>query len=149
TVVGQIYALDFDSGIFGQPSGTLQVNVQVNGNNNLINQTVTPPVANTFDAGSVTFLHYHYIFVADNTTTSLQFTDVGAGNQFADTLIDSVLVAPNMLANPNFELGNFSTPGDVQSWVVGGNANVAQLAEGATSPTHSAAFSVGTDSQGD
>src|SRR5438270_9860169 len=29
TIVGNLYELDFDAGIFGQPDGTLQLNVQV------------------------------------------------------------------------------------------------------------------------
>ena len=85
TVVGKLYSLDFDAGIFGQPTGTLQINVQVNGNNNLINQTVTPPVAGSFEPASIVFQHYHYLFVADSTTTTVQFTDVGSGNNNADT----------------------------------------------------------------
>ena len=149
TVVGKIYSLDFDAGIFGQPTNTLQVNVQVNGSNNLINQTITPPVANTFDAASVAFQHHHYVFVADSTTTTLQFTDIGFGNLNADTLIDSVSVAANLLLNPHFEIGPEATLGTVTNWVVGGPGNVAQLAEGSTSPTHSATFSAGNDPAGD
>src|SRR3954447_642819 len=148
TVVGQLYSLDFDSGVVGQPTGTMQMNVQVSGSNNLINQTVTPPAANTSDPNSVVFQHYHFIFVADSTNTTLQFTDVGTGNSVADTLVDSVSVASNILLNPNFENGPFGSPGNVSGWAVGGPASVASLAEGATSPSHSAAFSAGTDSQG-
>src|SRR5206468_7944844 len=98
---------------------------------------------------SVVFQHFHYTFIADSTTTTVQFTDVGLNNQTADTLIDSVSVAPNLLSNPNFDVGIFNTPGNVASWVVAGNGHVAQLDEGATSPSHGAAFSAGTNSQGD
>jgi hypothetical protein len=149
TVVGKGYILNFDSGIFGQPTGTLQLNVKVTGNSTLVDQTVTPPVANTNDASSVTFQKYRFVFVADSTTTTLSFTDVGLGNANADTLVDSVSVVANLLANPNFELGTENTPGDVMNWVVGGNGNVAEVAEGSTSPTHSATFSAGADSEGD
>ncbi|MFL6513980.1 MAG: DUF642 domain-containing protein, partial [Chthoniobacterales bacterium] len=148
TVVGQLYSLDFDSGVVGQPTGTMQMNVQVTGSNNLINQTVTPPAANTSDPNSVVFQHYHFIFVADSTTTTLQFTDIGIGNSVADTLVDSVSVAANILLNPNFETGPFNSLGTVSGWAVGGPASIASLEEGSTSPSHSAAFSAGGDSQG-
>src|SRR5215212_4668132 len=149
TVVGTSYVLDFDSGIFGVRSGAaLQLNVQVLGNGTLINDTVTPPDAGTFTGDAVTFQHYHYTFVANSTTSTVRFMDIGLGNANADTLIDSVSVVANKLANPNFELGNFNSVGVVTNWVVGGNQKIGQLAEGATTPTHAAAFNTGGDFAG-
>ena len=44
TTSGQTYSLDFDAGIFGQPSGApLQLRAQVLGNATLLDQLVTPP----------------------------------------------------------------------------------------------------------
>src|SRR5207248_6044208 len=136
----------FDSGIFGTGTGPdLQVNVQVLGNGTLLNQTVTPPEAGTFDPNAVVFQHYHFSFIANSAITTLRFTDIGTANANADTLLDSVAVVQNLLANPDFETAPFASPGNVTSWVVGGNASVASLADGATSPMHSAAISAGPD----
>src|SRR6185295_4695527 len=78
TVAGTVYSLDFDAGIFGQRSGSaLQIQVQVLGVGTPLNQTVTPPEAGTFTAGSVTFQHYHFTFTADGSTATLRFTAVG------------------------------------------------------------------------
>ena len=150
TVAGRTYVLDFDSGIAGvNSSSPLQLNVQVTGSATLLNQTVTPPEAGTYTASDVVFQHYHYLFVADSATTEIRFTDVGLGNAAADTLLDSVaIVENNLIANPDFEMPPFSSPGNISDWIVGGNQHLESVAEGATSPTHAAAFSAGGDYQG-
>jgi hypothetical protein len=51
------------------------------------------------------------------------------------------------LTNADFETGPFTTQNVVTGWTVTGNA--ADLAQGATSGTHSAGLSAGADSQGD
>ena len=89
---GQVYTLDFDSGIFGQTSSTLQLRVQVIGNSSLIDQTLTPPYAGTYTPSQMIFQHYHFTFTANSSTTVLQFTDVGLGNASADTILDTVSV---------------------------------------------------------
>jgi hypothetical protein len=53
-VPGGIYRLVFDAGIFGRPNNTLQLRAQVFGGASLVNQLVTPPVANTYDPLAVT-----------------------------------------------------------------------------------------------
>src|SRR5205085_11174483 len=45
TTAGTVYKLDFDAGIFGQPSGSpLQLRLQVTGPGSLLDQTLSPPV---------------------------------------------------------------------------------------------------------
>jgi hypothetical protein len=53
-----------------------------------------------------------------------------------------------LLTNGNFETGPFNTWGAVAGWTVSGPGKIEIAAEGATSPTHSAAFSTGGDTQG-
>src|ERR1700736_36945 len=55
----------------------------------------------------------------------------------------------NAVSNGDFETGPLDTSSTVTNWTVGGGANVTQKdAYGATSPTHSAVFNDGANSQG-
>jgi hypothetical protein len=102
TVGGQTYSVDFDVGIYGSKNGTLQLRVQVNGNSSLLDQTVTPAYANTFTASAMTFTHYHYTFVADGSRATLQFSDIGLGNPYSDTILDTVsVVGPTPTPTPS------------------------------------------------
>src|SRR3954451_3885805 len=47
TTVGQTYNVDFDAGIFGTKTGTVQMRVQAIGSSTLLDQTVSPPSADT------------------------------------------------------------------------------------------------------
>src|SRR5205823_1307143 len=51
--IGQTYNLDFDAGIFGKKTGSVNLQAQVLGGSILLDQTVTPPSANTTDPNSV------------------------------------------------------------------------------------------------
>jgi hypothetical protein len=150
---GQSYAVEFDAGIFGQRSGgPLQLRVQVVGNGALVDQTITPPDAFTFNPALVKFQHYRFTFTANSMSTTLMFTSVGLGNSSADQVVDTValsLINPGnpALTNGDFETGPFNTRGSVTGWTVGGH--VADNMEGATSFSHAAALSEGGDSQGD
>jgi hypothetical protein len=66
--------------------------VQLLGNGAVLDQTITPPDAFTFDPGAVVFQHYHFTFTANTGSTVLQFQDIGTGNSAADPLIDTVSV---------------------------------------------------------
>lgn len=153
TAIGEVYRVDFDAGIFGQPTGgPLQLNVQITGSGSLLNQTVTPPVALTFTPAAVVFGHYYFSFTANSATTTIQFTDIGLGNADADTVVDTVSVQPeeNLLTNGNFETGPFDTASTVSGWTVSGNgAIVDRSAQGNAGGSHAAAFSAGGDFQGD
>jgi hypothetical protein len=87
-----VYTLDFDAGIYGQKTGTLQLRVQVLGRSVPLDQTVTPPYAGTYSANLVIFGHYHFVFTADSSTCTLLFTDIGLGNASADTIVDTVSI---------------------------------------------------------
>jgi hypothetical protein len=88
-----MYAIDFDAGIFGKRSGApLQLRVEIIGAGTIVDQTVTPPEAGTYDPAAVLFQHYHIIFKANNTSTVLRFTSVGFGNGGADQVVDTVTV---------------------------------------------------------
>jgi Protein of unknown function (DUF642) len=152
TINGQTYTLDFDTGIFGVPvlGSTLLLNVMVQGNATLLNETVLPPSANTYDANSIIFHHHHFTFTADSNTTTLQFSDIGTGNPSADTVLDTVIVVPNhnVLVNGDFETAPFNTIGTVSGWSVAGNNAVADRSDqGTAGGTHAAAFNVAGDSQ--
>ena len=83
--------------------------------------------------------------------------DIGLGNASADTLLDTVSVKENPLPPPttlpltnwDFETSPFYSVGTVSGWTVGGNGNIAVTEAGATTGTHSAAFSAGADSDND
>ena len=88
-----MYRVDFDAGIFGKRSGAaLQLQVQAIGTGTPLNQTVTPPDANTFTASAVTFQHFQFTFTADSSNTTLRFTSVGTGNTNADQVVDTVSI---------------------------------------------------------
>jgi len=56
--------VEFDAGIFGiRDAGPLHLNVQVLGTATLLDETITPPEAGSFNPA--TFHHYRYTFVAD------------------------------------------------------------------------------------
>ena len=146
TVAGQGYVVDFDAGIYGTPSGVLQLNLQVLGGATLVNQTVTPPLSNTFDPNLVVFQHYRSIFDADSATTTLRFSDIGLNNIVADTMLDSVVVRPNLVLNGSFEAPPHSV-NTVTNWTISGNGKVESSPEGSTTPTHSGVLNAGSDSE--
>jgi hypothetical protein len=90
--------------------------------------------------------HYHYTFVANSTTTNLQFTD-RARQRHADTLIDSVSVIKiDSLIRISKSALSFRRHGHELG--CRRQSKIAQIAEGSTTPTHSAALSASSDSQG-
>ena len=160
TVPGRSYAFEFDSGVFGKPDGNLQLRFQVFGNTSQVDETLPPPVINSYDPAQMEFHHYFRVFTADSTSTTVRFTDVGLGNANADVVVDAVSVvampsptpAPTPatlpLVNGNFESWPFNYPGNVAGWTVAGNKHIECISQGATSPIHSAGFSVGGSSTG-
>ena len=92
TTPGKSYSLDFEAGIFGVKTGNLQLQVQLTGLGALLDQKITPPYPESYQANSIAFQHYHYTFTADSSLTALQFTDVGLGNANADLVLDTVTV---------------------------------------------------------
>jgi hypothetical protein len=152
TAAGQWYVLDFDSGIYGQRSGSpLQLSLQISGGPNQISYLVTPPETHS----PVSFHHYRFTFIAGSANTTLQFSDVGLGNANADVLLDAVTVQPTPapaagplpLVNGTFESSPFDSNGSIAGWSVGGAGDLAASAEGATSGSHAAVFSIGQDSE--
>ena len=89
TVNGQSYNLDYDAAVIGSPGGTLSLQVQVIGAGNTILFT------DTFDPGVGSFAHHFGPFVANDTSTTLIFTDSGAAGagQNAAVAVDNVVVA--------------------------------------------------------
>src|ERR1051325_9303778 len=94
TTSGQSYSLDFDAGIFGTKTGSVQIRVQAlgNANSSLLDQTISPPAAGTTTPANVTFQHYHFTFTADSASTTLKFTDTRSSNSTCDNLVDTVSV---------------------------------------------------------
>ena len=92
---GQLYSVEFDAAISGQRNGNpLQLNVQVLGSGTLLDQTVTPSDAFTFDPNAVVFDHYSFTFTANSATTTLQFSDVGTWQHRRRYVLDSVVLVP-------------------------------------------------------
>ncbi len=156
TIVGQSYLVEFDAGVFGTRDGNrLLLNIRVLGNGTLLDTTVPPPDAATAEPASVVFHHYRYTFTANSTSTILRFTDSGLDNANADVVIDSVSVVPTTLpapttlplANSSFEAGPIDVNGVISGWTITGVPRVSVLSQGATSGSHSAAFSSGGDFQ--
>src|SRR3954470_14232088 len=55
TAYGQTYSLDFDAGVFGVASGSpMQFRLEVIGETTVVDYTLTPPAAGTFDPSQVT-----------------------------------------------------------------------------------------------
>jgi hypothetical protein len=158
TTAGVSYIFEFDSGIFGTPSASPQLHFQAFGNSSLIDETIPVPQFNTSNPALVEFHHYFRTFTADSTSTTIRFSDVGLGNANGDLIVDSVsvVVAPPPtpaptpstlpLVNGDFESWPFNNPGTVAGWTVTGNKHIETISQGATSPIHSAGFSVGGDS---
>lgn len=93
TTIGQTYALDFDAGVYGEPTaGPLSLQIKVMGTGTFINASVQPPNNNDFNPAP--FNHYSYTFTADSASTTLTFTDSGLGNANADVMVDTVSVLP-------------------------------------------------------
>ena len=169
TTPGQTYVFEWDGGVFGMPTSTLQVRFQAIGNTIRFDETIAPPVINMFKGVATEFHHYFRMFTADSSATTIRFTDVGLGNAQADMIIDTVSVIPMPgptpsptpaqlpLLNGDFETWPFNYPGVVANWTLGGNQHIETITQGATSPQqtlpypafnrgHSAGFSVGGDS---
>ncbi|MFL6515231.1 MAG: DUF642 domain-containing protein [Chthoniobacterales bacterium] len=158
TTAGQAYLVQFDAGVFGvRTEAPLQLAVEVSGVASLLDQIVTPPDASTFDPSFVVFRHYRYGFIADSSSTTLQFTNIGLGNLNADVMVDTVSVVPTLLPPPvllplvngDFETGPFDSNGTVFGWSVYGVSEAAIRSEAASSGSHSVAFGPGGDFQDD
>ncbi|MDP9253857.1 MAG: hypothetical protein M3O66_02785 [Verrucomicrobiota bacterium] len=95
TVVGVVYMLCFDAGIYGKLNvDPLQLHVEVLGGGTLLDQVLTPPDAETYDPNAVDFQHYEFMFTADSTSTTLRFTDIDTmmANGGADLMLDTACV---------------------------------------------------------
>jgi uncharacterized protein DUF642 len=158
TTPGQAYLLQFDTGVYGVRSeGALQLSIGVSGAGSLLEQTLTPPDALTYDPSNVIFHHYRYAFIADSSSATLQFANVGPGNSNADIVVDTVSLVPTVLPPPvvlplvngDFETGPFETNGVVSGWSVFGIDQAAIRTEAASSGSHSVAFGPGGDFQDD
>src|SRR2546423_14853997 len=65
------------------------------------------------------------------------------------TALTTTVYGQNPVSNGDFETAPFDTSSTVPNWTVGGGTNVTEKsAFGATSPSHSAVFNDGEDSQG-
>lgn len=123
TLTGHVYALDFDAAISGKRTGNpLQLQVQVTGSGTLLNQTLTPPDAGTFNPGSVVFQHFHFTFTANSTTTAVEFSSVGLGNASADQVVDTVVIRPVNQSSPTPTPTPTPTPGPTPTVRISTNA---------------------------
>ena len=94
TTPGQLYAVNFDAAVFGITASTQRLRVRALGAGDLFDHTLTPPYFGTYDPGAIQFQHYRFLFVANSSVTTLEFSNVGTGNLDADVVLDSVSAAP-------------------------------------------------------
>jgi hypothetical protein len=134
-----MYTVDFDAGVFGVPDtgSTLLLHVQVFGTGTPLDETVTPPSADTFDPNSVIFKHYHFTFTADSITTTLQFSDIGVGNAGADTVVDTVSVALQPTPTPGPRSATWKASPATGDWNTASNWTPATIPNG---PSDTATF---------
>ena len=95
TTAGQLYALDFDAAVFGKTASTLILRVRITGNGSVVDQILIPPYFGSFHADAIHLQHYHFLFTADSSVSTLEFSDIGLGNKNADIVVDTVSVAPS------------------------------------------------------
>ncbi|MEP3479784.1 MAG: cadherin domain-containing protein [Fuerstiella sp.] len=93
TEVGQTYTLRFDHWAFmNSPNGTVQsLNVQAVGSSTVLNRTIETVAHNT-GSGVTDFSNHSFTFVADSTSTTIQFTDVSATGIAIDGYLDDVRI---------------------------------------------------------
>ncbi|MCB1134456.1 MAG: hypothetical protein KDN05_25300, partial [Verrucomicrobiae bacterium] len=91
TTIGETYELDFDAGIVaaGTGSKTQTLGVTVTGLSTLLDDSV---VRSRSGAGT-TWSGASFVFTADDTSSTITFTDV-SGSSNSDLLLDHVVVTP-------------------------------------------------------
>ncbi len=108
TTIGQTYTVTFDMAAFGSALGLGQhqaMEVLLIGSANLVTDTIT-------DTGSdpASFDSYRYTFVADSTTTTLQFSDNSSVTTSVDLVLDNIR-AYEVDSTPAFNINENSIDG--------------------------------------
>ncbi|MEY2440050.1 MAG: hypothetical protein QOI34_1435 [Verrucomicrobiota bacterium] len=120
TTAGCSYKLDFDAAIYGEPdpsSALQQLRIQVVGDSFLLDVTLTDlESAHNFVQSAVPWKHYQFMFTANSSVTTLQFTDIGLGNVFADVVIDTVSVQPMPLSFADWQAAHFAGEPGISGW---------------------------------
>lgn len=88
TIEGNKYILEFDFAKGGPGSGTASINVQVMGLSSLLNDVINDNSGGRPGA----YTSYSYSFIADDTNSTLIFSDVTVGTISFDALLDNVSV---------------------------------------------------------
>ncbi|HJT82031.1 MAG TPA: DUF642 domain-containing protein [Chthoniobacterales bacterium] len=94
TTAGRHYAVDFDAAVYGVTTLTQTLRLSVTGGASLIEQLITPPYFGTFDISAIQLQHYHFVFVADSSVSTIELTQFGFDNTNADIVLDTVSIAP-------------------------------------------------------
>jgi hypothetical protein len=162
TTPGTTYTLAFDVAVSGYQT-TLQQRMQVtvqDGFNSLLTKTITLNGQGT----GTWWTPQSYTFTATGSSATLTFYDTSVETFNTDLLLDNVRVTaggsptptptpgatPVPLANSDFEIGPFDTPGTISGWTVGGGGHVAdRTTEGSSNGGGAAVFGPGGDFQGD
>jgi uncharacterized protein DUF642 len=100
TSAGQRYVLDFDAAVFGKTDSTMLLRLRVFGSGDFLDQILIPPYFGTFDPSEIHFQHYHFLFTADSSVSTLEFSDIGSANPDADIVIDTASIA--LTSPPSF-----------------------------------------------
>ena len=100
TSAGQRYVLDFDAAVFGKTSSTMLLAASSIRQWRFSGSNPVPPCFGTFDPSEIHFQHYHFLFTADSSVSTLEFSDIGIGNFDADIVIDTASIA--LTSPPSF-----------------------------------------------
>ena len=109
TTPGNQYAIDFDAAIYGVASSNPFLRVRIQSGQTVLDQTIGPPCFNTFDPAAIAFQHFHYVFTAAASISTVAFFDVGLGNENADVVVDTVSIvdAPPPQSFANWQAAHF------------------------------------------
>lgn len=106
TIPGQYYMLNFDVGVLALNTVTQQLGVSVIGATTLVAQIQTP-VGNAL--GVSVWSAKSYPFIADSTTTTLNFQDQSASTSGIDLLLDNVRITATVNTSPVAVADSYST----------------------------------------
>ena len=102
TVAGQIYSVQFDYGLYGDPQPGGAASLVVSATDSTTNANLAVPATFTDSSGTpyelssanqAYNLDQSYVFVAVSTSSVLTFSDNSQGVAFADTALDNVRVS--------------------------------------------------------
>ncbi|MCP5531676.1 MAG: DUF642 domain-containing protein [Akkermansiaceae bacterium] len=143
TTAGAGYTVTFDMGVLAYSTNPQRLRVSATGNAALASQTYS---VNGIGGGNIKWVTQTISFIADSTSTTLEFADVSSYTNGIDTLLDNIRVAsegsgtgPDLVVNGSFELSP-----DYFGWTQSGSTRIEKPGpEYATTGRNLLSFNVG------